>query len=133
MAETLCFQMIEYKKDITSCQLTIEGDKVTGFYDWTPDQKDGGHGILINGVKKGDMITADWRYFIEGSDQTEEVILKLEADKVTKMTGELVEKGTKMVLKNPAKAKAGDVLKKVDCAKIAATVKMIGEIPAFKK
>jgi hypothetical protein len=116
--DTLCFEL-KLKKDITSCQLFIEGDKVTGYYDWAPYQKDGGHGILQNGVKKGDMITVDWKMMIEGNVQAEELMLKLEADKLIKMGGELTEKGDTLVIKAPDKAKAGDVLTKVNCTQIA--------------
>ena len=104
---------------MTSCQLFIEGDKVTGYYDWAPFEKDGGHGILQNGVKKGDMITVDWKMMIEGSIQMEELMFKLAADKLSKMDGELIEKGDKLVIKSPQTAKVGEVMTKVSCSQIA--------------
>ena len=116
--DTLCFEF-KLKKDVTSCQLFIEGDKVTGYYDWAPHEKDGGHGILKNGVKKGDMITVDWKMMIEGSIQTEELVFKLAADKLSKMEGELTEKGDKLVMKSPQTAKVGEVMTKVSCSQIA--------------
>ncbi|MBL7813484.1 MAG: hypothetical protein JNL70_00665 [Saprospiraceae bacterium] len=121
VADTLCFEF-KYKQDVTSCQLIIEGDKVKGYFDWSPFEKDGGHGVLENGVKKGEMITVDWKMMIEGSIQTEELLLKLEGDKLSKMEGELVEKGDKVVIKSPETAKAQDVLMKVDCSKIASAI-----------
>ncbi len=116
--DTLCFEY-KLKKDVTSCQLFIEGDKVTGYYDWAPYEKDGGHGILLNGIKKDGMITVDWKMMIEGAIQTEQKMFKLEADKLSEMNGELTEKGGKLVIKAPEKAKVGDVLKKVNCTQIA--------------
>lgn len=116
--DTLCFEF-KLKKDVTSCQLFIEGDKVTGYYDWAPFEKDGGHGILQNGVKKGDMITVDWKMMIEGSIQMEELMFKLATDKLSKMDGELTEKGDKLVIKSPQTAKVGEVMTKVSCSQIA--------------
>ena len=116
--DTLCFEF-KFKNDITSCQLIIDGDKVSGCFDWSPFEKDGGHGILKNGVKKGDMITVDWQMMIEGSVQTEELLFKLEDDKLSQLEGELIEKGDKIVIKSPETAKVRDVLMKVDCIKIA--------------
>ncbi len=116
--DTLCFEF-KLMKDVTSCQLIIEGDKVRGYFDWSPYEKDGAHGILQNGVKKGDMITADWQMMIEGNVQTEEVMFKLDGFKLSKLEGEMVEKEDKMVLKSPQTAIAADILVKVDCSQIA--------------
>ncbi len=116
--DTLCFEF-KLMKDITSCQLIIEDDKVRGYFDWSPFEKDGAHGILQNGIKKGDIITADWQIMIEGNIQTEEVMFKLDGFKLSKLEGELVEKDDKLVLKSPQTATASDVLVKVDCTQIA--------------
>ena len=116
--DTLCFEF-KLKQDITSCQLIVDGNKVSGYFDWSPYEKDGGHGILQNGVKKGDMITADWKYMIEGSIQTEELLFKLESNKLSQLQGELTEKGDKLVMKSPEKAVVHDVLLKVNCTQIA--------------
>ena len=128
---TQCFQL-NFKKDLTSCQLTIDekGGFVSGYFDWSPNEKDGGHGVLKNGKMVGNMLTADWVYMIEGSVQTEEVYLKVESDKVTKMRTELVEKGGKLVAKDKSKLAVEDVLKKVECSKLDGIVK---NIKAFEK
>jgi hypothetical protein len=118
--ETTCY-LFTLQKDSSAVQITIEGNNVTGYYDWRPWEKDGAHGSLT-GKKSGDMITADYKYMIEGSIQTEEVIFKMGADNLTKMEGELEEKNGKLVLKDPAKAQAGDVLKKIDCTLIEANI-----------
>ena len=65
------------------------------------------------------MITVDWQMMIEGSVQTEELLFKLEDDKLSQLEGELIEKGDKIVIKSPETAKVRDVLMKVDCIKIA--------------
>lgn len=116
--DTLCFEF-KLMKDVTSCQLIIENDKVRGYFDWSPFEKDGAHGILQNGVKKGDIITVDWQMMIEGNIQTEEVMFKLEGIKLSKLEGEMVEKEDKLVIKSPQTAIAADILIKVDCSQIA--------------
>lgn len=116
--DTLCFEF-KLMKDVTSCQLIIEGDKVKGYFDWSPFEKDGAHGILQNGIKKGDLITADWQMMIEGNVQTEEVMFKLDGFKLSKLEGEMVEKEDKMVIKSPQTAITTDILVKVDCSQIA--------------
>ncbi len=116
-ADTLCFEYIFKKKDITTVQLVIKGDSITGEMHWHPYQKDGAHGTL-KGSKKGDVITADYIYMIEGSNQIEEVVFKLDSDKLNKLEGELVEKGNKLVIKDPTKAKYTEVYPKADCSKM---------------
>lgn len=116
-ADTLCFEYIFNKKDITTVQLVVKGDNITGDMHWHPYEKDGAHGTL-KGVKKGDVITADYAYMIEGSNQMEEVIFKLEGDKLSKLVGELTEKGEKLVIKDPSKAKYTEVYPKADCSKM---------------
>ena len=116
--DTLCFEL-KLMKDVTSCQLIIEGDKVKGYYDWSPFEKDGAHGILLNGVKKGDIITADWQMMIEGNVQIEEVMFRLEDVNLSKLEGELAENGDKLVVKSPQTATVSDILVKVDCTQIA--------------
>ncbi len=115
--DTLCFEYIFNKMDINTVQLVMKGDNVTGEMHWHPYEKDGAHGTL-KGVKKGDVITADYAYMMEGSNQMEEVVFKLESNKLSKLEGELVEKGEKMVLKDPTKAKSSEVYKKVDCSRM---------------
>ncbi len=127
---TQCFQY-KFNKDLTSCQITTDdkGAFVSGYMDWTPYEKDGGHGILKNGKMEGNMLTADWTYMIEGTVQTEEIYLKVEADKITTMSGELVEdKSGKLVAKNKAELKADEVLSKVDCSTLASTIEYIKSI-----
>jgi nucleoid-associated protein YgaU len=116
-AETTCYAFT-FKKDVTAVQITTEGDKVTGYMNWSPDQKDGGHGFLV-GTKTGNMIVADWTYMIEGSKNTEQIAFKIDGDKLVRAQGELIEKGHKLVIKDMAKAKYIDSYPKVDCAKVA--------------
>ena len=119
-AETTCYAF-NFKKDVTAVQITTEGDKVTGYMDWSPNEKDGGHGFLV-GTKKGNMIVADWTVMIEGSKNSEQIAFKIDGDKLVRASGPLEDKGGKMVIKDMAKAKYVDNYLKVDCAKIAKNI-----------
>lgn len=115
-ADTICFVQ-KFKKDISEIQLIMAGDDVTGEYHWHPYQKDGGHGTL-KGTKKDNMITADWSYMIEGSNQIEEVMFKMEGDKLMKAEGELDDKTGRLVIKDKSKVKFSEVFNKADCSTI---------------
>lgn len=111
---TTCYLYTE-GQDSTYLTLTIEGTKVTGYMAWEPWEKDGARGNL-SGTLEGNKVTADWDYTIEGSEQAEQKIFVIEADAVGEMTGELTEStGGKLVLKDPANAKIGTYLSKVNC------------------
>ena len=114
MEQTLCFEQ-KLNKDITTVKLIINGDAVTGEMNWTPWEKDGASGTL-KGKKIGDEIIADYDYMIEGSNQSEEKIFKLEGDKLLVKVGELMDgKNGKLIMKDPAKARFSETLIKVKC------------------
>lgn len=117
---TTCYAIFD-KKDVTAVQLIIKGDKVTGYMDWAPFEKDGGHGILT-GTRSGNDITADYTYMIEGSKNTEEVLFKIDGKTLLQAQGELVEKTGKLVIKDKAKAKFSKSFATVDCAKVAKNI-----------
>jgi hypothetical protein len=112
--ETLCFEHKE-GKDNTTVKLVINGDAVTGEMNWTPYEKDGAVGSL-KGKKVRDEIFVDYDYVIEGSNQSEEKIFKIEGDKLLEKSGELIDgKDGKLVMKDPSKATYMDGLVKVKC------------------
>ncbi|WP_394994217.1 hypothetical protein [Emticicia sp.] len=114
MEQTLCFEQ-KLNKDITTVKLIINGDAVSGEMNWTPWEKDGASGTL-KGKKIGDEIIADYDYMIEGSNQSEEKIFKLEGDKLLVKVGELMDgKDGKLIMKDPAKARFSETLIKVKC------------------
>jgi hypothetical protein len=117
---TTCYAIFD-KKDVTAVQLIIKGDKVTGYMDWAPFEKDGGHGILT-GTRSGNDITADFLYFIEGSKNTEEVLFKIDGKTLLQAQSELVEKKGKLVIKDKAKAKFSKSFATVDCDKVAKNI-----------
>jgi hypothetical protein len=88
--ETLFFAE-ENSKEYTRISLTIEGDKVTGTQNWLPKAPDG-HGAhgTISGTVSGDVLRVLYEYTIEGSDQSEEEVLKLDGDKLYIGEGQLL-------------------------------------------
>jgi hypothetical protein len=115
-ADIICFVQ-KFKKDISEIQLVITGNDVAGDYHWHPYQKDGGHGTL-KGIKKDSIITADWSYTIEGSNQIEEVVFKMEGDKLLKAEGALEDKSGRLVIKDKSKMKFSEVFNKANCSTI---------------
>jgi hypothetical protein len=128
--QTTCYQLVTKTKDVFSCQISQDAKGISGYYDWSPNEKDGGHGILRNAKMIGkDTLTAEFLFMIEGNTQIEEVYFVLAADKLTELRSELTEvkgsKPVKLVVKDKKKLKPNNVLPKVDCAKVADTVKGI--------
>ena len=114
LGETLCFEHKE-GKDKTTVKLVINGDAVTGEMNWTPHEKDGAVGTL-KGKKVGNEIFVDYDYVIEGSNESEQKIFKIEGDKLLEKSGELIiGKDNKLTMKDPAKAKYMAGLVKVNC------------------
>jgi hypothetical protein len=105
-------------KDITAVQLTTIGDAVTGYYAWEPYEKDGGRGSL-KGTKVGNEITAIFEYMIEGSIQAEEVMFKIDGDKLMQANAPLVDKKGVSVIKDKSKINwTKNVFATTDCEKV---------------
>lgn len=104
----------EAPTESTRIALSIEnGEKVNGTHVWQPKKEHGARGHL-DGIVNGDVIQVLWSYEIEGSEQSEEMVLKLDGDKLLIGEGELVDGGNgRMNLKEPNKVTFTTVLKKV--------------------
>ncbi|MFK7933795.1 MAG: hypothetical protein AB8G22_09805 [Saprospiraceae bacterium] len=103
------------QQDSTFLNIKIEGDVVTGDLHWHPFEKDGGHGT-VKGIREGNLIKVRYDYMIEGAEQAEEMTFRMDAGKVVKKIGELMEneEGV-LVLKDPAMAEFKEELKRVIC------------------
>ena len=113
--QTLFFEH-ENARDYTRISLTIEGEKVTGTQTWLPKQPDGhgAHGTISGIITSGGMIQVLYEYSIEGSDQSEEEVLRLDGEKLFIGKGELQDAGNgRMNLKEPNKVGFTTALKKV--------------------
>lgn len=86
---TLYFEKVE-PKALTTLSLHIEDGKVYGNQHWIPKDMDGAHGT-VEGTIKDDTIRAIYSYTIEGSEQSEEQIYKLQGNKLLVGEGEMKE------------------------------------------
>lgn len=119
--KTLCFLFTEGLKneDSTFVKLIFKGNEVSGDMHWQPHQKDGAVGTLA-GVIEENIIYGIYHYVIEGSDQLEDIEMKLENGELYKKSGELIEKteadGTPhLVFKDAQKGQWRGPYKKAGC------------------
>jgi hypothetical protein len=130
VSPTLCYAMY-VGKDITAIELTTVNEAVTGYYAWEPFEKDGGRGSL-KGTKTGNVITAIFEYMIEGSIQSEEMMFKLEGDKLIQASAELHEVKGVLVIKDKTKINwTKEVFDSVDCAKVKTSVDNAKQVSAL--
>lgn len=114
-ASTALFFEKKEPKALTTLSLFIEGDQVFGNHHWQPEEMDGAHGT-IEGTLKGNIVHVVYSYTIEGSEQSEEQLYKLEGDKLIKGEGEMKdpkEDGHAVFRNLKAVRFTGTVLKKV--------------------
>jgi hypothetical protein len=112
-AETLFFAN-ESGEASTRIALSIEdGHKVYGTKVWQPKEGHGANGSF-DGIVNGDVMQVLYSYTIEGSEQSEEMVLKLEGNKLFIGDGELVDAGDgRMNLKAPNEVEFKTALKKL--------------------
>ena len=117
-AEKYCFRRTfgadSARQDIWEAELTIDGSKVRGNYNWIPFEKDSGRGSFL-GVMDGGIITAIWNYTIEGSQQKEEVIFKFSEKELSQKEGQLEEVNGILKLKDPENAQWSEPMQRIDC------------------
>ncbi|HOY15965.1 MAG TPA: hypothetical protein PLC89_01675 [Haliscomenobacter sp.] len=132
--KTSCYEL-RFGPDLTAIELTVVGDEVSGFMAWEPDQKDGARG-MFKGQKVGDEITAVFDYMIEGSIQSEEVVFKMEGDKLLQGRGEMDDNNGQLTFKDKSKLDWEETFSLTDCANIkesiARAVDMYGMIQKQK-
>ena len=74
-------------KDVLELNLTIDGNTVSGNYNWLPAEKDQRKGIL-DGTLIGNTVTAHYRFKQEGREQTVTLKISLMDDKAQVEGGE---------------------------------------------
>ena len=91
-------------RDTTFANITIAPDgTVTGSYDWAPHEQDGAHGTLA-GKKESDRLQLIYDYTIEGSNQQQEMVMRMAGDQLFEGEGELTEdEGGVLKLKDASK------------------------------
>ena len=113
-AQPVCYLFAE-GKDSTTVSLNIAADgTVTGSYDWQPHEQHGASGTLT-GKKEGDLLRLMYDFTIEGSNQQQEMVLKMTGDQLAEGEGELTEgEGGILKIKDASKLTWKQFVK-VDC------------------
>lgn len=114
-AETrVLFFAKENAQEYTRVALSIEdNEKVNGTKVWQPKGEHGASGTF-EGIVNGDVIQVVYDYTIEGSEQSEEMVFKLQGDTLLIGEGELEDAGNgRLNLKEPNKVSFTTVLKQV--------------------
>lgn len=113
---TYCFSKL-FNQDVTDIQLTILGSTVTGKMDWVPYEKDSARGTLQGAINTAGELDLIYDYMIEGSQQTETKIMKIEDGKLLVKMGELLDPKNdgNLVYKDVSQAKYSEVLEAVSC------------------
>lgn len=101
-------------RDTMSLTVNIDGNKVTGTYNWLPYEKDKKTGTY-EGQLQDSIVNAVYTYSAEGTSQKEELVFKLENNQAMIKSGELEEKGVVWKLKDPANANYNMSLKQTAC------------------
>lgn len=96
---TDCYQYIK-NKDTASLKINIEGEELTGNLNYNLFEKDRNSGTIA-GEMKGDTIIAEYTFDSEGMRSVREVVFVKRIDgNIYEGTGEVMEKGGKMVFKD---------------------------------
>ena len=113
---TFCFKAT-FNQDVTNIQLIILDNKVTGFMNWVPYQKDSARGTLTGTKNANGELDLLYDYMIEGSQQTETKLMKIENEKLWIKQGELSDPkyDGHLVYKDVSQAKYGESIDKADC------------------
>lgn len=111
-----CYMYIK-NRDTASLKINIEGEELTGDLDYRLFEKDSNKG-KIAGEMKGDTIIAEYTFDSEGMRSVREVVfVKKDDGNIYEGTGEVMEKGGKMVFKDRSALKFNPtmVFTKADC------------------
>jgi hypothetical protein len=110
-----CFENRLPDGSVLTFRFNQRGNRVEGVLDYTFAEKDGAHGTFA-GNRDGDIIRALWTYTVEGSQQSEQIMVRIEEKQAVKASGELVEGPNGVLeLKDPEKATWAEVFPRVAC------------------
>lgn len=104
-------------RDTASLRINIKGEELTGELDYKLFEKDSNKG-KIAGEMKGDTIIAEYIFDSEGMRSVREVVfVKKDDGNIYEGTGDVIEKGGKMVFKDRSALKFSPtmVFTKTDC------------------
>jgi len=113
----LCYEMQigNNPNEYTRMQFILDdNDSIRGRLDYSFVDRPAIHGS-IEGLKEGKFIELGYTFTDSGKRKMEQLVLKMEDDKMYKKNGEMVEENGVMVLENPLIAPLQLFLMKVDC------------------
>ncbi|WP_316816155.1 hypothetical protein [Pedobacter nyackensis] len=111
-----CYVYIK-NRDTASLKINIEGEELTGELDYKLFEKDSNKGTIA-GEMKGDTIIAEYTFDSEGMRSVREVVfVKKDDGKIYEGSGDVMEKGGKMIFKDRSTLKFGPaiVFTKTNC------------------
>jgi hypothetical protein len=113
---TFCFKKV-INQDVTNVQLVVSGKDVSGFMNWVPHQKDSGRGTLKGTKNKAGELDLMYDYMIEGSQQSETKIMKIDNETLWIKKGVLTDPNNdgRLVYKDASQAKYQEGLQAADC------------------
>jgi hypothetical protein len=113
---TNCY-LSAFNRDTTFVSITIDGDTINGTMNWIPYEKDGARGTLAGKKNNKGEFELLYSYMIEGSNQTETKVMKVEGNKLLIKEGELVDPKNDghLIYKDVNTATYKDTLSKIDC------------------
>ncbi len=112
-----CFINAE-NKDTTTVRIRIlSDDDIRGEMIRNPWQKDRAVGTLTGKLISKNEMDLKYEYMIEGNNQTETMLMKIDGDKLHIKRGELIDPKNdgNLVFKDASKAEYKDVLNKTSC------------------
>jgi hypothetical protein len=114
--EKLCFLLTEGMKneDSTSLNMHIQDTLVTGNYSYIPNEKDAAIGS-ISGVIKDSIIECVYTYSQEGEEFKENLIWKLQSDKILLKTAPAILDKHGNIAYDSSKYDFNIILNKIDC------------------
>ncbi len=104
-------------RDTTKVSLNIVGNNVTGTMVWNPYQKDGAVGTLSGTKNANGEMDLVYNYTIEGSQQTETKVMKIQNDELFIKKGQLIDPKNdgNLMYKDVAKAMFSEKMTKSKC------------------
>ena len=113
---TFCFKK-SLNKDVTNVQLAIVGNNITGLMNWVPYQKDSARGTLKGTKNAAGEFDLMYQYMIEGNQQTETKIMKVQNETLWIKKGELLDPKNdgNLEFKDAAQAKYQESIPAADC------------------
>ncbi len=112
-----CFRQLSSNGSVTDSlfiQLTVNGDSVTGIWNWLPAEKDKMVGTLAGTIHNNEA-KAIYTYTAEGQTAKEEKLFKIDGDTLRIRNGELEEHNGIWMLKNAQTTPYNESVPRVDC------------------